>query len=272
MGSNQSSSSLHFTIVSNKEDAQQLLNEAESVDLYLEECYRSRSNAKARLQLSYQANRMTYRDLKFFEVVLENAKERLPRRLIEDLREVKLIPLMPSAEGGMPHTRPENLICYPDVSRFFTTSTLIHELWHLHQRHYEKLWDDVFFELGWKEWNGYLPVSLEEQRRFNPDTIQTPLWVFQHTWVPVPIFKDITHPNMREVEIWFYDVQSRYHRKTVPESLEKMFPDVPASAYEHPRELCAYLLSEPHRYEISPGFQKLITLVGQRSLPPVSLS
>jgi hypothetical protein len=112
-------STLHFTIVTNKAEAQGLLQEAESIDFYLEECYRSKSNAKSRLHLQYQPNQIAYRDLKFFEVVLENATARIPFRLMKDLREVKFIQLMPSADGGMPHTRPGSLICYPDISRFF---------------------------------------------------------------------------------------------------------------------------------------------------------
>lgn len=257
---------IHFTIVTDKEEAQRLLQQAESVDLYLEECYRSKSNAKARLQLQYQPNRIAYRDLKFFEVILENARSQIPFRLKKDLREVKILQLMPSADGGMPHTRPGGIVCYPDVSRFFSTSTLIHELWHVHQRMYEELWNDVFFELGWKKWDGFLPSRLEDHRRFNPDTLQTPLWVFQDQWVPVPIFKDISQPRVDEVELWFYDVRSQYHRKTVPESLLHLFPNAPPSAYEHPRELCAYVLSEPDRYTGAPGFNILLKGVGQLSI------
>lgn len=261
-------STLHFTIVTNKEEARQLLQEAETIDLYLEECYRSKSNAKSRLHLQYQPNTIAYRDLKFFEVVLENATAQIPFRLTKDLTEVKFIQLMPSADGGMPHTRPGNLICYPDISRFFSTTTLIHELWHVHQRLYEPLWKDVFFDLGWKEWDGFLPTRLEEQRRFNPDTITTPLWIFEHTWVPVPVFTNVSQPKVNEVEIWFYDARTQYHRRTVPESLLRLFPDAPPSAYEHPRELCAYVLSEPEKYKDAPGFKKLIELVGYFSITP----
>lgn len=260
---------LIFTIVTKKDEAQLLLDTAEEIDLYREECYLNKTNSKARLTQGYRANSMTYRELKMFELVLDNAKPLIPRRLKDDLREVKLIQLMPTADGGMPHTRPGGLICYPDISQFFTTSTLIHELWHVHQRMYEAEWDRIFEGLGWKVWDSdYLPDLLESNRRFNPDTIRASFYVYDNKWVPVPIFKDISKPNLNETEVWFYDITSKYHHKSVPEVLRKEFPSVPPSAYEHPRELCAYLLSEPHKYGDSPGFAKLIQLVGQISVLP----
>jgi hypothetical protein len=260
---------LEFKIVSIKEDAQQLLDRAELIDLYLENCFSNKTNAKARLSLNYHANSMTYRELKMFEVILENAKPLLPHRLKHDLREVHLIQLMPSADGGMPHTRPENVICYPDVSRFLTTSTLIHELWHIHQRHYEAEWDKIFQALGWNHWDsGYLPNSLEDHRRYNPDTLHKGLWAYDRTWIPVPIFKDISKPNVRETEIWFYNIHTKYHRKSPPETLQLEYPSVPPSAFEHPCELTAYLLSEPDKYQDLPMFKKLIDLVGHVSISP----
>lgn len=259
---------LQFRIVTLKDEAQQHLDKAEQHDFYLQECYSNKTNAKARQSMNYRANSITYRELKLFEVVLENAMPHIPRRLKEDLREVLLIQLMPSADGGLPHTRPGSVICYPDLSRFLTTSTLIHELWHVHQRLYEQEWERIFQGLGWNRWEGYLPVSIDDHRRYNPDTIQAPLYIYENTWVPVPIFKDISRPELREVTIWFYHIHSKAHYKTVPDSLQRAFPSAPSSAYEHPRELTAYLLSEPDQYTDSPGFKKLVGLVGQLSIQP----
>lgn len=177
---------IQFTIVTSKEDAQRALDAAEADDAYLEQCSENKTNTKARQGMNYHANRMTYRELKMFEIVLENARSQIPRRLKEDLKEVKLIQLMPSADGGMPHTRPGGLICYPDLSRFFTTSTLIHELWHLHQRAYESQWTTIFHGLGWKEWRGDLPSALNRHRRYNPDTIPSPSGSFKINGYPSP--------------------------------------------------------------------------------------
>lgn len=268
MGSSSSvESPFTFHIVTVKEEAQQRLNDAESMDAYLTTCFQNKANSKARLYLNYRANSITYRDLKTLEVILENAKPLLPRRLTQDLRDVYFIQLMPSADGGMPHTRPGGIICYPDVSRLRNISTLIHELWHLHQRQYEQEWKKIFEGLGWVPWTeGVLPNPLEDHRRYNPDTIQDTLWVYDQTWVPVPIFRDISSPNVKEVDIWFYNIRTHYHRKSPPESLVAEYPMVPPSAFEHPRELTAYLLSEPDRYATLPMFKKLIELVGHLSI------
>lgn len=262
-------SSLFFTIITNKEEAQALLDSAEGTDHYREDCGLNSTNAKARLDQGYYANRMSYRELKMFELIIENSTPLVPRRLKEDLREVRLIQLMPTADGGMPHTRPGNIICYPDLSRFLTISTLIHELWHIHQRIYEEEWNRIFEGIGWTIWkDGELPTPLENHRRYNPDTLRAPLYMYDQTWVPVPIFKDISKPILTETVVWFYNIHTKRHSTSVPEELLQAFPSVPPSAYEHPRELTAYVLSEPQKYTDSPGFRKLFPLVGYVSIAP----
>jgi hypothetical protein len=54
----------------------------------------------------------------------------------------------------------------------------------------------------------------------------------------------------------------------IPDDLVTEFPSVPDSAYEHPRELSAYLLSEPTLYANSNGFKKLLVLIGNISITP----
>jgi hypothetical protein len=195
-----------------------------------------------------------------------NIKNQIPTKLLTDLHSVKIVQLMPSADGGMPHTRPGNIICYPDIVQLQSVSTLIHELWHCHQRTYNDYWLKVFQNLGWYKWNGKLPDKLENARRYNPDTLDCPYWIFDNKWVPIPIFKDITRPNVSQVEIWFYDTEKSYHITYIPTKLKLLFPNLPISAYEHPRELTAYLLSDPFKYRNSPGFIHLIKLIGQTAI------
>jgi hypothetical protein len=266
MGNNSSNINLKFKIIVDKNEAQVLLDNAEKVDMYVEECSDDPSNSKARRNNNYSANSMTSKEYNFFEVVLENAKDKLSTRLKMDLEEVNLIQLMPSADGGMPHTRPSNLICYPDITRFFNVSTLIHELWHIHQRKYETLWSYVFKSWGWEPWVYDIPDRFEKYRRLNPDTIDTPFWIFRESWIPIPIFKDISNPKVDEVEIWFYNPSKQYHTRQIPNEFVSEYPNVPLSAYEHPRELAAYMLSEPDNYSSSPGFIKLLDLIGHTSI------
>jgi hypothetical protein len=269
--------SIDFRIVSEQDKARELLDQAEQKDFYVEECRDDHANALARRGLVYQARAMTPEEVSLFHVVVENAKEVIPLRLRTELREpVWLVALDSSAEGGMPHTRPDHVICYPDIYRTFSVSTLLHELWHIHQRQYAGWWLEVFRSWGWEMWesgavNGVgngLPLTLENHRRFNPDTLDAPLWCFQRTWLPIPIFRDVVSPRVGEVDIWFYHVTLRYHVKRVPREMTEVYPpSLPSSAYEHPRELAAYLLSEPDRYRDSPALQQLMDIVGGISFP-----
>ena len=258
-------SHLNFVIVEQKSDAQRLLNKAEQVDFYVEECNDDAANFKARQDLNYSANTVSA-NIAFFKNALEAAKVQLPKRLLSDLGTIYLVQLMPSADGGMPHTRPGSIICYASETILYQTSTLIHELWHIHQRTFKKMWTDVFHRMEWSEWVDELPASLASNRRYNPDTIDSPIWIFRKRWVPIPIFKDPSQPKIQDVDIWFYDVILQYHIKNVPAEMMIAYPNLPASAYEHPRELTAYMLAEPKKYQDIPAFKELILLIGGTSI------
>ncbi len=260
---------LKFVVISDKNEAHKFLQDAEKKDLYIEECHDDKSNSLARRNLTYTPNVISPRDMSFVNKYLSETMGSLPPRLLSDLNEVRIIQLMPSADGGMPHTRPGDIICCPDISQIFSKSTLIHELWHIHQRNNKDLWTKAFKRIGWEIWNGTLPEQLENNRRYNPDTIDYPFWIFDGQWVPVPIFKNITSPNVGEVEIWFYNPIKKYHVKQVPSELHQYFPGLPPSAYEHPREITAYLLSEPDKYKYTLGFKHLLEQIGHISLSPL---
>ena len=257
---------LKFKIINNKQYANEQLQKAESLDYYLSECYDDKSNSYARRKMTYAPNILSDAEIEYYTVNLDNLKSNIPKRLQMDLEEIQIIQLMPSADGGMPHTRPDNIICYPDITQLLTFSTLIHELWHIHQRRFKDIWTKVFNRLDWKEWNNTLPLHLENNRRFNPDTIDSPLWIFKNTWIPVPIFNDISTPKVNDTTIWFYNNESNYHSKNIPDEMQTMFPDLPPSAYEHPRELTAYMLSTPNTQKTSPGYAHLIDAIGQISV------
>jgi hypothetical protein len=257
---------IRLELIQHKRASDSLLRHAEEVDRYIEACKEDRVNSIAREHLNYSANSISDKDYMYYRAMLERAIPTLPKRLQMDLGSIQVIPMMPSADGGMPHTRPDHLLCFPNLSQLESKTTLVHELWHVHQRMFQESWMHVFSELGWKPWGGLLPEQLENHRRYNPDTINTPLWIFQDTWVPVPIFQDIRSPRIQHVSIWFYRPKSRSHVKELPEELDELFPDLPFSAYEHPYELAAYLLSDPDSYRMNPGFKKLVELVGHMAI------
>lgn len=268
--------SIEFRIVADEAEAQRLLDEAERKDFYVEECREDRANAEARSGCVYQARGMSPAEVAFFHVIVSNARGFLPLRLRTELTgPVSLIALDRSAEGGMPHTRPEQVICYPDVYQTYTVGTLLHELWHVHQRQYAGWWQEVFRSIEWEpvtEGEMTLPLQLENHRRFNPDTLDSPLWCFRKSWIPIPVFRDVVRPKVGEVDIWFYHVSLKYHVKRPPRELsEEHHHSLPASAYEHPREITAYLLSEPEKYGNCTAFSRLVEAVGGISLTLPSL-
>jgi len=268
MGHSTSKEPLRITLVEDKPTAQSWLNEAEAMDFYQEECREDRLNAIARRRMTYSANSMTTQEAAYYRAILGQARSRLPRRLRMELGEVHVVSLMPTAEGGMPHTRPFSLVCFPHIEQIMSFTTLVHELWHLHQRHHKDTWTAVFAALGWTPWPHALPDAMESHRRYNPDTLDEPLWVYQNTWVPVPVFMDDSYANVTETTLWFYHVHDHYHVKTLPPEFTEQFPEMNPSAYEHPRELTAYLLAEHESFSSSPGLALLLSHLGKNAIEP----
>lgn len=250
---------LNLRVIQDKTEAQRLLDIAEKQDFYLEECHDNNANMLARRNLAYYPNSILPADMKDINSFIETVK--IPTKLYE-LDSVSIIQLMPTADGGMPHTRPD-IICYPVIS--FSDTTLIHELWHVHQRRFQLFWSNIFKQIGWTVWQHDLPERLEKYRRYNPDTIDSPLWIFKNTWVPVPIFMDITHPSMSECEVWFYNING-YHVRNIPKELSSYFEGLHNIALEHPREITAYMLAEPKKFRTSPAFKDLIKAIGYTAI------
>ena len=257
---------LSFNLISDKSDALLILNSAEDIDMYIEECNDNTQNSIARKKCNYSPNNIALQEQIYADNYLKTVISIIPDRLLLDLHKVTIIQLMPSAEGGMPHTRPNGIICYPDISRLYSKSTLIHELWHVHQRINKDIWLQVFSKLGWTLWNNNLPEHFEKHRRLNPDTIDCPLFIFEEKWIPIPIFKNITQPEIGEVDIWFYNPNTRKHITKVPPELSNYFGDIPMVAYEHPREITAYMLSDHDKYSNNIAFKHLIDLIGHTSI------
>jgi hypothetical protein len=255
-----------FNIINDKKYALELLNTSEKIDLYIDEVLNDTSNFISRKNTSYSPNPPNMSDYNKATNFLQHIHHKIPKRLHMDLDTINIIQLMPTADGGMPHTRPDNIICYPDLSQLYSIITLKHELWHIHQKKYAEYWEQIFNKLGWKEWTGNLPPLLENNRRYNPDTIDSPLWIYRDTWVTVPVFNNITQPKVNDVQIWFYNPEKGYHTRQIPDEFLTYYTNLNGVSLEHPREITAYMLSEHERFKDTPAFKFLIELLGNTAI------
>jgi hypothetical protein len=170
----------------------------------------------------------------------------------------------PTADNGLPHTRPPNLICISrDISEGDINSTILHERVHVSQRLHPKVWEQIMFE-AWifKPWHGSLPADIESRRRLNPDLIYLPDFIWQDTWVPMALFKSRSQPILNEVDVvWWNDSTRTLHRDPPPGWLD-FFGNIPSG--EHPYEIIAYLVAANPRQNkayqiIKPRLEKLPT-------------
>jgi hypothetical protein len=221
------------------------LTAAERQDGYLALIQASRANSIARQAMTYAANRLTMSQA---DVLRDRIQEFIPN-LPSRLRTLNptIVPLMPSADGGMPHTRPSDLVCLPQSAAALTKTTFEHELWHLHQRANYKEWTS-FFEKQWK-WRifeGSLDPELEKVRRLNPDTLEDPLWIWNNEWVPVCVFNNPNSPSFQDTSTVFFNARTGYRFSKLPQAMEAFFTgSLSPSAYEHPCETSAYMITGP---------------------------
>lgn len=83
----------------------------------------------------------------------------------------------PTADGGLPHTRPPNFICIPyNFPTEDLAKTVLHERVHVSQRLHPEAWERLFGEVwDMKPWHGSIPAEIESRRRLNPDILNIPL-------------------------------------------------------------------------------------------------
>ena len=236
--------SVFFYTVASGKDGKDVLEEAESKDHSRQLCSRSVTNAYSRRSDTYQSNSMSEDQEDSLLVLLEFYRPRLPYRL-KDIQ-ATIVPLMPSADGGMPHTRPDDVICVPLSSHPISLETFTHELWHLHQRAFYSEWLR-FFEEHWhfKRYTGDIPTNLQSALRINPDTMKDPLWIWQDKWVPLCVFLNPVSPSLGATAVWFYNTKTGIHHQQRPPEMAAFFSkQLPSVAYEHPCELAAYIKNE----------------------------
>ena len=219
---------------------------AEDLDHYRTDCQASRSNRIARDRTTYAYNRMGDQEEATLLSTIHAFRNRLPDAL-QPIQAI-LVPLMPTADAGMPHTRPRNVIAYPLTGAGLSFETFSHELWHLHQRRWYKDWVQ-FFETSWgfRVFEGDIPAQFEYVLRINPDTMTDPLWVWNGTWVPICVFLNPVSPELSQTDVWFYNVRTKTHVQDIPPAMAEFFSNnsrLPKTAFEHPCELAAYGLTD----------------------------
>ena len=247
--------------------ASEALNYAEQKDRYVETCLASPSNAHARIGTSYTLAKLSDTDTNAIRTLFDEYRRHMPHRLQRDIDYVNIIFLMPSADTGFPHTRPDQLICFPQQATLPSLETFLHEMWHIHQRKYPALWRRLY-KTVWQfrpASADQIPAELRKYMRINPDTMVDGPYCWRDTWIPLPIFQSPTQPRLGECSIWFYNVNTHVWRKTAPADWVAYFGNtLPPTAHEHPNELSAYMLSTLTQDQTGapPAFRDLSASVG----------
>jgi hypothetical protein len=211
-------------------DPYAILKKAESIDFFTTTCQIDQVNSLARKNCSYTPWPE--------QTLASKATEYIPY----DLREsVKVVILNPSAEGGMPHTRP-GVICLP---AYFPDSmleeTMKHELVHVDQRINREHWKLKLVKEGWvEESESSIPEHWLERCRMNPDTWSSRFWSWEDRYIALPVFQRTDVPSMKEFDIFWYDKQEERAIRKAPLDFVEQYGTVSPSAQEHPYELMAY--------------------------------
>jgi hypothetical protein len=150
-----------------------------------------------------------------------------------------------TADSGLPHTRPPNLICLPrTIGDAEFQKTLLHERVHISQRLHPDAWKKIFAETwDFQQWSGNLPADIQQRRRLNPDTLLFPFFIWRGKYVPVELFNSTSMPTLSDTSTIWWDTTTRtVHREPPPGWTE--FFGAHANGGEHPFELIAYMVAE----------------------------
>ena len=254
---------LSFSVLT-RESAAEALTVAETHDNYLEDCDYSEINRFARKGTIYSP--ITLADSQIVELQRHISRISVPHILTTSTGHVKVAVLMPSADGGMPHTRPNSIICFPHSAHPIQPTTLVHELWHIHQRKFPQLWKKIYTDVwGFTPFSEkHLPVELAKYVRINPDTMAEPFYIWRNRWIPIVTFAQPQNPYVRETVVWFYNMNTGSYSRILPDDMAAFFSgSLPAGAYEHPNELSAYMLSDPTaETKQTSAYKSLIAMLG----------
>jgi len=205
------------------------LAHAERFDRFVEKCNECPINRQARVKCSYTA----WND----QSLAKKAKT-----FLQGYENVSVLIVNPSAEGGMPHTRAPSLICLPAYfSEGKLEETLKHELVHISQRRNASLWLSRARLEGWEPVDeSEIPELWLRRCRLNPDTAAARFFAWQGRYVPLPLFVREDKPELRDIQVRWYDKQEGIVNTATPTSFTQKYGSISQSSLEHPYELWAY--------------------------------
>lgn len=219
------------------------LDAAEQIDHYRAACAASPANRQARIGQTYALDSIGTARTNF----LRDAAGKFPLTA-----SAKFAILNSSADGGLPHTRPPNLICLPasgipNSSTPEFSETLLHEGVHIHQRLHPTLWAKAVERAGWRKVDAAQAAALSPEIasrvRINPDTMATPYWSWDNH-IPLPLFpKGVVAPALSSATTQWLDMRTGVLHPDAPPSFTAKGNRETGSAAEHPFELYAYRFS-----------------------------
>lgn len=208
--------------------AQAILKTAESLDSYELASSSCPINSKARTFCQYIA----WQDQSLSAAATAKAES----------KDITVVILSPSAEGGMPHTRAPNVICLP---AYFPeerlAETMEHELVHIDQRKNPQAWREKLAAHGWTPASREeIPQQWRSRVRINPDTHTAQFWKWAGRYIPLPLFEREDKPVLREISVRWWDTLDQRLNSLPPNSFTQKYGSLGASSMEHPYELYAY--------------------------------
>jgi hypothetical protein len=216
-----------------KDDATRALQAAESQDFYYSRM--DEINRKAR-RYPYLVSSMNSPSQMPFEV---------PTAIPFKTKSVSIVLLEPSSDNGLPHTRgtsTDSVICLPHFYAWKPNpTTTLHELVHISQKQEPERWWR-WYGTKWKfaklEDASRVPEKWRGLARRNPDTLDSPLVVWNERYVPLTVYTNSFSPDLQETQRGFYDLQRGAWMWETPSGWDSMF----GSGFndEHPHEIAAH--------------------------------
>lgn len=234
-------------------DAVKELNQAETIDKYMDNIQESYTNSYARNKSIYTPLKLSNNTFDKYASILQHNIIQLGDK-IPPVKRAHIIILEESADNGLPHTRPNNIICLP--SNIFKQSdkqreeVLFHELVHIYQRE-NPIDIESFYKNGWK----YIKSTMDivEGDRINPDAMDIYAVNVGELWLIRPRFLRKDAAKLTDIRMTYNNLKTGEMTVIMPADVKQFFGDsISQSAFEHPNEMMAYMWTNIYYNGIKP--------------------